>query len=499
VSKELRLPDDWVSARLGELSSSIQYGYTAKAEPEGIGPRFLRITDIQNDAVDWNQVPFCQIDEKDRQKYALGEGDLVFARTGATVGKSYLIRGSVPVSVFASYLIRVRLKDGISPRYVAYFFQAPDYWRQISETQAGIGQPNVNGKKLAQIQIPLAPPSQQQRIVAEIEKQFSRLDEAVANLKRVKVNLKRYKAAVLKSAVEGKLTEEWRKQHPDVEPAVRLLKRVLAERRKIWEESELSKMRARSKTLQDDLWKKRYPEPQRPKGADPQMLPSSWTWVTWDQIGFSQNGRAFPSKAYSSTGVKLLRPSNLNENGRLVWNKKNTRYMPSGWGKSHRDHVIGSHELVINLTAQSLADEFLGRVCLTGPDELCLLNQRIARLKPIMVDSGYLLWMFKSQAFRRFVDQLNTGSLIQHMFTSQLSRFVVPLPPFDEQCEIATEIEARLSVMEQLETTADLSLRRIDGLRQSILRDVFSGVMSGNCKDDDTRRAILTDEMSCEL
>ena len=86
--------------------------------------------------------------------------------------------------------------------------------------------------------IPLAPPDQQKRIVAEIEKQFSRLDEAVANLKRVKANLKRYKAAVLKAAVEGKLTEEWRKAHPDVEPASELLKRILAERRAKWSEKE---------------------------------------------------------------------------------------------------------------------------------------------------------------------------------------------------------------------------------------------------------------------
>ena len=90
--------------------------------------------------------------------------------------------------------------------------------------------------------MPLAPLNEQKRIVAEIEKQFSRLDEAVDNLKRVKANLKRYKASVLKAAVEGKLTEEWRKANPDVEPAGKLLERILAERRKKWEETELAKM-----------------------------------------------------------------------------------------------------------------------------------------------------------------------------------------------------------------------------------------------------------------
>ncbi len=103
--------------------------------------------------------------------------------------------------------------------------------------------------------LPVPPREQQDEIVAEIEKQFSRLDEAVANLKRVKANLKRYKAAVLNAAVEGKLTEEWRKAHPDVESASKLLDRILAERRAKWEEAELAKMEAKGKAPKNDKWK----------------------------------------------------------------------------------------------------------------------------------------------------------------------------------------------------------------------------------------------------
>ncbi len=111
------------------------------------------------------------------------------------------------------------------------------------------------------IPIPFAPIHEQKHIVAEIEKQFSRLDEAVASLKRVKANLKRYKAAVLKAAVEGKLTEQWRKEHPDVEPAEKLLERILTERRKKWEESELARMKAKGVEPKDDKWKRNYQGP----------------------------------------------------------------------------------------------------------------------------------------------------------------------------------------------------------------------------------------------
>src|SRR3712207_4904218 len=189
----------------------------------------------------------------------------------------------------------------------------------------------------------------------------------------------------------------------------------------------------------------------------------------------SQNGRAFPSKEYSSSGVKLLRPGNFHADGSVRWTEKNTRYMPTKWANDYPSYLIGSHELVINLTAQSLADEFLGRVCLTGNGEHCLLKQRIARLTPIKILPKYLLWMFKSQVFRRYVEGLNTGSLIQHMFVSQIAEFAFPLPPLEEQRLIAEEVERRLSVVKEVETEVEANLKRASRLRQAILKRALEG------------------------
>ena len=123
----------------------------------------------------------------------------------------------------------------------------------------------ISGSDLRSIEIPLAPLDQQRLIVAEIEKQFSRLDEAVTALNRIQANLKRYKASVLKAAVEGKLTEQWRREHPDIEPASELLKRILAERRKKWEEDYVRKyVGAQFIAPKDDSWKKKYKEPTPP-------------------------------------------------------------------------------------------------------------------------------------------------------------------------------------------------------------------------------------------
>ena len=196
------MPKGWIRVALNEVADSIQYGHTASAIQRTDGPRFLRITDIQHGRVDWDTVPSCDIPETDIPKYRLSRGDLVFARTGATTGKSLLIT-ECPEAVFASYLIRVRVSAEIDSHFLSAFFQSPDYWNQIEGSKRGIGQPNVNGKVLGEVQLPVPPLPEQRRIVAEIEKQFSRLEEGVGALRRVQANLKHYRAAVLKAACEG--------------------------------------------------------------------------------------------------------------------------------------------------------------------------------------------------------------------------------------------------------------------------------------------------------
>ncbi|MCX6713263.1 MAG: restriction endonuclease subunit S, partial [Candidatus Vogelbacteria bacterium] len=114
----------WAEKKIEEVCEHPQYGYTESANSKLVGPKFLRITDIQNGEVNWGYVPYCLCD--DVAKYELKNGDLVFARTGATVGKSYLIKNIPVQSVFASYLIRLRAVKDVLPDFLYYFFQSPD-------------------------------------------------------------------------------------------------------------------------------------------------------------------------------------------------------------------------------------------------------------------------------------------------------------------------------------------------------------------------------------
>jgi type I restriction enzyme, S subunit len=182
------LPEGWVWATVEQLADKVQYGHTASAIQRSSGVRFLRITDIQDRHVEWDSVPSCDISPSDLDALLLLPGDLVFARTGATVGKSFLLKAPFPESVFASYLIRIRPAGDYLSRWLHAFFQSPDYWKQIRDSSVGIGQPNVNGTKLQALRLPLPPLAEQSRIVEELECRLSVIEELEAT---VSTNLQR--------------------------------------------------------------------------------------------------------------------------------------------------------------------------------------------------------------------------------------------------------------------------------------------------------------------
>ena len=175
------LPNCWEWTTIGEIASSILYGVSESAKDSG-NYKLLRITDIQNNKVNWQTVPFTDFDDKKALPYLLQDGDILFARTGATVGKSYLVEGLSQPSIYASYLIRVQTSNLILPSYIKMFFDSGYYWEQITMNSVGIGQPNVNGTILAGLAIPIPPYQEQLRIVAKIEELFAILNSIKESL-----------------------------------------------------------------------------------------------------------------------------------------------------------------------------------------------------------------------------------------------------------------------------------------------------------------------------
>ena len=175
-------PLGWTWAHLLEISRKIHYGFTASAIKENNNVRLLRITDIRNNKVDWNGVPGCEIDEETLPNFKLETGDILIARTGGTIGKSFLVTKLPHVSVFASYLIRVQSSKEICVRYLKLFLESPVYWSQLQTGARGAGQPNINGRTLGKILVSLPPLPEQHRIVTKVNELMALCDRLEGSL-----------------------------------------------------------------------------------------------------------------------------------------------------------------------------------------------------------------------------------------------------------------------------------------------------------------------------
>ncbi len=215
------VPSGWEWTTLGEISKSILYGVSESAKTTG-KYKLLRITDIQDNFVNWSSVPYTDYEETKAEQYLLKDGDILFARTGATVGKSYLVKGITEKAIYASYLIRVQTYNVFLPEYVKYFFESGYYWEQIRVGSVGVGQPNVNGTILSKLNIPIPPIEEQKKIVAELSQWLNLIDIIESGKVKIQAAVRQAKAKILGIAIHGKLVP----QDPSDEPASELLRRI---------------------------------------------------------------------------------------------------------------------------------------------------------------------------------------------------------------------------------------------------------------------------------
>ena len=215
------VPSSWVWTNVGDIASCISYGVSESAKTEG-KYRLLRITDIQDNAVNWETVPYTDFDESKASDYLLNDGDILFARTGATVGKSYLVNGINTKAIYASYLIRVQTSKEVLPEYVKYFFESGFYWEQIERSSIGVGQPNVNGAILSLLMIPIPPKEEQHKIVDNLRGWLNIVDVIEECKEDLQMSIKQAKSKILDLAIHGKLVP----QDQTDEPAIELLKRI---------------------------------------------------------------------------------------------------------------------------------------------------------------------------------------------------------------------------------------------------------------------------------
>lgn len=468
------LPTGWASTTVGDICDKPEYGWTTKAVNSGSGPRLLRTTDISKGSLDWSTVPFCDQKPPSLEKYLLKRGDIVVSRSGS-VGLSALI-GNCPEAVFASYLIRFRTRRGISVQYLHYFLQSPSYWEQIAQESAGIALQNVNAKKLAALTIPLAPLAEQKRIVSEIEQQFTRLDAAEAALRRVEVNLKRYRASVLKEACEGKLVpteaELAEAEGRDYEHAEQLLERILAERRAQWESQE--KRRGKSK------------EPVPPDTSDLPELPEGWVWSNLDQLADVGTG-----------STPLTTNHDFYQGGNVPWVTSSALNNPLISTPSKFITELAIRECNLTLyPPHTLLIAMYGEGKTRGKcSELLFesaINQAIAaiRLPQVAIDSRPYVRFSLTSNYEK-TRRLAKGGVQPNLNLSLVRQITIPLPPLAEQQRIVGELERHLSVIQQAEISVLANLKRVGRLRQSILKRAFSGKLVPQDSSDEPATELL--------
>jgi type I restriction enzyme, S subunit len=376
--------------------------------------------------------------------------------------------------------------SGIEVRFLLHAIRR--YATELDAQGTGTTFKAVSGKVVRGFSLPVAPSAEQIRIVDKLDELLSDLDAGVKALEGVRTKLKQYRAAVLKAAVEGTLTAEWRNQHPNTEPADKLLQRILTERRRRWDESQLQKFKAAGKEPPKN-WKLKYQGPVSVDVEALRALPSSWCWITLDNaiIEGPQNGVYYPSKGYGA-GTAILRIDDF-QNGWLRDTKQLKRVAAPS--RDVETYSLREGDLVLN-RVNSMTH--LGK-CLLVPNShhgvLFESNMMRAGLASEVSRKWIELYLHSFVGRRRLTKNakwaVNQASINQE----DVKRTPVPLPPVAEQKKVVELVETQLSVIDHLESDLGAKLNSATALRQSILKSAFEGRLVPQDPSDEPATELL--------
>jgi type I restriction enzyme S subunit len=492
MSDELTLPHGWLRTTLGDVLHIVR-GVTydkiesAKEPGEGRIP-ILRATNIGErlDFDDLVYVPSKCVSEEQM----LRRGDIVIAASSGSisvVGKAARLTGDWHGS-FGAFCMGLRVNPAIESAYVGYFLGTSEYRRGVSQLAAGSNINNLRRTHIESFSFPLAPMPEQCRIVAKIEELFSDLDAGVAALKRVRANLKRYRAAVLKAAVEGRLTEDWRARNPATEPASTLLERILAERRAKWDQDQLRKFKEAGKTPPKG-WKDRYSEPEDVDRSRLPEPPSTWCWLSIDAVAFVTKLAGFEYTKFvrydPSGDLPVIKAENA---GRFGFKRTDFSRVHSDTVQSlSRSRLFGGEVLMVFVGVG------VGQVARVPDNEQYFLGPNISmiRIESPGLDPRFVELFLRSptghtlcMGFAKAVAQPSLS-----MGTIRMIPLVVP--PSAEQAEIVAEVDRRLSVADAAEKEVEHGLQRAARLRQAILKRAFEGRLVEQDPTDEPAAALL--------
>ena len=409
------IPKNWKWVRWGDISEKIQYGYNAPAKNTG-RIKMVRISDIQDGKVNWDSVPYCDISEESISDYLLHKNDILFARTGGTVGKSYLVSDIPTDSVYAGYLIRTSYSAMICAQFIKYFMDSELYWKQLQNETIATAQPNCNGNTLSKMIVPLPPVEEQKRIVDVIDTVFVQIKVIDDLQQQYESDCEILKGKIIDAGIRGKLTE----QLPEDGNAKDLYAKIQEEKAKL---------------IKDGKIKKEKPLPDISDDEIPFDIPSNWKWV---RLGSVLNEVIVPQRdkpkrfdgdipwcRIEDADGDYMSESHSNQNvSQEIIDEMNLRVFPTGTilsacsGGSIGRILITTTELCTNQT-------FNGLVCSNG-----LYNR-------------YLFHILKNSIGK--LKKLGSGAAMEYVSQKKVSEMLIPLPPLEEQKRIVVKLEDLIS------------------------------------------------------
>ncbi|MGH2583531.1 MAG: hypothetical protein ACRDJE_01310 [Dehalococcoidia bacterium] len=476
----------WTSlAEIAELKGGITKGQQRKPGETLRPVPYLRVANVQRGYLDLTDVRTIEATDAEVRGLALRPGDILFNEGGDRdkLGRGWVWRGELDECIHQNHVFRARLYDqSIAPKFVSWYANSVAQSYFFNEGKQTTNLASINLTKLGALPLPIPPTTAQRRIVAAIETHLTRLDVAVAALQRAGANLKRYRAAVLKAAVEGRLV-----------PTEAELAR--AEGRQYQSSEGVSRhdgMALNLRTAGSRFKRAVAAADQDPdsEAAERPELPEGWCdSVLGELVLRSEYGTSVKCE-YSATGVPVLRIPNIAQ-GRIELS--DVKYATRALNLSDQD-VLHLGDVLVCRTNGSV--NLIGKAAvvtatLDPPHTFASYLLRF-RLVEDQILPRWLHLYLSSPRGRRFIEQNAASSAGQHNISLGLMhRMPLPFPPLDEQERIVAEVERRLSVIEELETAIEHGLKRAERLRQAILKRAFEGRLVPQDPDDEPASVLL--------
>jgi type I restriction enzyme S subunit len=473
------LPVGWCWTTL-ETVAEIEGGITKdQKRTKGNSSRmvpYLRVANVQRGRLDLTEVKVIVANEDEIESLRLRAGDVLFTEGGDRdkLGRGWVWNDELSECIHQNHIFRARLTNpDNSPKFVSYHgnFFGQRWFSKTGKQTTNLA--SINKGVLRRFPIPLAPVNEQRRIVAKIEELFSDLDAGVAALTRARANLKRYRASVLKAAVEGHLTAAWRAEHPGTEPASALLARILTERRQKWEADQLAKFAATGKPPPKN-WKDKYTEPSPPDTTNLPELPQGWCWTTLEAIANLVGGVTKDQKKANRAGMRevpYLRVANV-QRGYLDLSEMKSI------SASNEDISDLCLEVGDVLFTEGGDRDKLGRGWVWSAElPECIHQNHVFRGRLISPEIQPRLVSHHGNTFGKewFIKAGKQTTNLASINLGILKRFPVPIPPSSEQSVIIALVDEKLSQIDAAAAQVEHGLLRAARLRQSILKQAFKG------------------------